>query len=687
MACRYFLDGKEYDATQLREVLKELPPERMAKYVPAAKSVLEAKHVPSAPDKFLKQVFKEMPEVSDKQAEDLLKVFQERPQDMADALNAVMEPTTFDKFLEGWKAGLVSAPSTQGANIAGNAGEIIARLGETATASILDSVLPGVKTRLRGEAAYELKGAVVGYNKGLGRLGSDLKDILRLAPEKVDFVNLDRAPKISGKTGRFIRTPFRLLSAFDDFFRSIGGEAELHKLAFREARGDIEKAKTLIANPSPEMLKSVEASQLARTYQDPNKVAEHIMQFRANHKWAHVILPFVQVPSNIARIAWQRSPAGFYEGYKALQAYRQAAAKGLSADEVYKLKGIAIDKLARPLFGTMVLTAFYAHAKAGGMTGSGPTEQKERNLLRSTGWQPYSFVFPLEGDKKLYVPFNRFEPLSSILGIAADLSEIKDEKKAGDMADKAIGSIVQNFTSKTYLAGISDVATAVSKPNEYLGQYVSNLSGTLVPNIVAKAAQTIDPKLRDTRPDTAGFPGIPERIGKTLLSRIPGASMTLDARKGATGEDIERPGYGPTRFLLPVQPSTTKGGTELEATLASIGYSPSSPKRDVTLPARGTTPSVSVRLSDEEYGFLQKAHQKASDYIRKNLIGKPEFKRLPGTIEEGGRNSKEAQIRRIYDRFHDNARAQLKSYPSFRSKVQKAQRDMPRGATISGKPA
>lgn len=676
MACRYILEGKEYNATEFRKHLKTLPAERLAKYIPAAKAALELPPPVSAPDRFLKTVFREIEGITDEQAAGLVKIMQERPQDLGDALIAAMHPSGFDKFLEFWKAGLVSAPGTQVANILGNIGEQIMRVGETATSVVVDRMF-GPKTRLSGEARYELAGAMKGASKALGRLGTDLRDIVKLAPESIDLNKLDFAPKIGGKTGRAVRVPFRLLTAFDNFFKGMGGEAELHKLAYRRANGNAARAAEIIENPGPDLLAAVQKSKLERSFQEPNVLAKSIMQFRSNHKWAHVVLPFVQTPANIASIAWKRSPGGFYEGFKALAKYNEAVKKGVKGDELLTLKSEAVDKLARPLFGTMILAAFYAHAKAGGMTGSGPTDPREKSLLLDSGWQPYSFVFPVEGGKKLYIPFARFEPVSTLLGVAADLAEAKDAKSGEELANKGIGSVVENFVKKSYLRGLGEASTAASNPSEYMGQYVRNLGGSLVPNIVAKAAQAVDPKIRDTKPERAGLAGVPESLAKTWASRIPGVTLALNERKGGTGEPIERPGNAATRFLFPSQITTTKTNKELETELVSIGYVPNQPKREITLPASGNTPSVKVRLSDEEYAFLQKAHQKASEYIRTNLMRDPGFKRLPGTLEEGGRNSREARIRRIYDRFHDNARAQLRSFPSFRAKVQQARSRRP----------
>lgn len=658
MACRYFLDGKEYDATGLRAALKALPPERMAKYVPRAAQALAAKR--SAPEQFLKQVFREIPDVTDAQATDLLKIMQERPQDLGDALIAAMKPKTFDKFLEAWKAGLVSAPGTQVANVLGNIGEQLVRLGETATAPLVDRLIGGPATRLHGEARMEFGGAMRGVAKSLGRLSTDLSDIVRLAPERVDLAALEHSPKIGGKVGRGVRVPFRLLSAFDEFFKGIGGEAELHKLAFREAGGDLVKARELIANPTPEMLEAIKASKQARTFQEPNKLADAIVNLRSGHKWIHLVAPFVKTPSNIARAAWQRTPAGFYDGYKALHAYREALGKGGDVKEVARLKGEAVDKLARPLFGTAIMASFYAVAKAGGMTGSGPADPKDRYALQGGGWQPYSFVIPVAGGKHLYVPYSRFEPVSSLLGLVADANEAGDEKKAGDFLEKSLSSLVQNFTSKTYLQGIADAAAAVNDPQRSMSSVVSSFGGSVVPNVVSKVAQAIDPTIRETKGSSTGIIGIPERVARTIASRIPGASLALEAKKGAAGEDVQRPGNAVTRLLSPIQPSIEKDDADVRKALVDLDAVPPVPNREITV--KGSK----IRLNEEEYATLTKAANQA--YSRtKAILRNPQFAKMG---DEEQRN----YIKDIFNRYERDARKRLYAIPSFRMRAVEARR-------------
>lgn len=619
----------------------------------------------STPDQFLKKVFREIEGVSDQQAGNLLRVLQERPQDLGDALHAAMQPKTIDKWIEAWKAGLVSGPPTQVANIGGGVLEQALRPGETAVAGILDKLIGGPRTRIRGEARAEILGSFRGAVKSLGRLGDDLRDVLTLAPEKIDLSRpLEYQVGAIGKgyipgvhAGRLIRAPFRLLSAFDTYFKGVGSEAELHKLAWRQAKGNLSEAVKIAENPTADMLAEVKRATLERVFQDPQKVANLLIQARNQYKILHVVAPFAQAPVSIAVRTLQRSPYGFIEGRKALRRYKAAVSEGKPAAEIAKLKGEAVDKLARPLVGTMILGTFGALAKAGFMTGSGPTDPKEKNLLRDTGWQPYSFKM---GDS--YIPFNRFEPVSSLLGFAADMVEAGNEKQAGDLFDKGLGSIVQNLTSKTYLQGLADAANVITRPKEFASRYASNLAGSLIPNIVAKGAQAIDPTLRDVRPESTGLAGIPEHILKTVESRIPGLSTTLPARRSGTGEAIERPGNAVSRLLSPVQVSTEKPGRDLERLMVELGDEAvrSPPGRDVTIRGR------KVRLAEDEYAFIQDADLATTEALRRT-IRNPAFSRMD---EERQRR----YIRSQYEKGRDRARDRLLSRPAFRARVREALR-------------
>lgn len=638
----------------------------------------------SMPDAFLRKIFREMDGVTDEQAANLVKVMQQDPGNLADAIHRAIQPGKLSKWLELWKAGLISAPGTQLANIAGNVGEQVARVGETLTAAAVDSLLGGKRMRFLSEAKAEVAGGFSRVAPALGRLGQDLSDIVRLRPEAIDLKSpLERqVGAISGKKGRFARIPFRLLQAFDNFFKDTGGGAELGKLAYRKAAielGPTSDRESILARAEQirseamdpdnadhgELLAKVAEARQLRTFQgEPGELIGGLIKLRSKNPILHVLAPFLQTPGAIAKLTFERSPYGFIKAKGAYDAWKFADTSGAAPEVVERLRGEAVDAIARPLMGTVMLGAFAAYAKSGGMTGSGPTDPKERNVLRESGWQPYSFVGinPTSG-KKFYVPFNRFEPVSSILGIAADMAELKDEKKTGDIFNKALGSIASNITSKTYLQGLSDAAAMISKPDQFASQYVSNLAGSVIPNIVAKGAQAIDPTLRDSTTSSPGLVGIPERIGKTLASRIPGASEMLPARRGATGEDVMRPGEGllgaASRFALPVQVTEEKPGTDLERTLVEVGAVPSPVKSSVSIKGKR------VELTRDEVAAFTEADKKATAYLRGAILSSA-FTRMD-------EDQKHDFIERVYSRYRSAARTKVYGRSDFVRRAREAQ--------------
>lgn len=564
--------------------------------------------------------------------------------------------TLGEKVREGWKAGLVSAPGTQLANALSNVAEAGMRPVEKAAAALVDRLMGGERTRFSGEAREQAKG-------GLSRLNEAAKE---LAIGLREAANSQGA--IPGKAGGIVRIPFQLLSTVDKANAKIGEGAELRSQAYRQAkmelpngsRADIEaRQQQIMANPSDALKASVEKQVQERLFKkerDPDSMLGMLKNLRNKHPWLHIPLPFLETPGNIAALTIERSPLGFKKGIEAYRAYKKALGSGAPKDEIAALKGEAADALARPLVGTTIMALFGAYAKAGGMTGSGPTDPKQRNLLRETGWQPYSFRV---GDS--YIPFNRFEPISSLLGFAADMAEMKDQKKAGDIFDKAMGSIVQNLSSKTYLQGLADAAELINDPKRFAGQYLSNLASSAVPNIVAKAAQARDPYFRDTSSAEKGLFGGLERIGKSVEARIPGLSMTLPERRSATGAPVERPGNALTRLVSPIQPTSERPDRTLERALVEADFTPSQPAREIANPARR---GEKIRLTDSEYRILQDANKMAADELRR-YIGNGRFRAMSPEQQKKFMES-------VYDRARSRARERLFANRGFRQRAREA---------------
>jgi hypothetical protein len=601
--------------------------EMAAKRALAAKAKLK-EHGPQTPDKFVKDVFRQIPGVSNKQAAVLLEVFEKRPEQLGDALRAAMKPGAFRKFLEYWKAGLLSGPSTHVANLVGNTLEQGIRAVETAVSAGMDLTLPpGKRERFIGELGHELVGASHGFRPAMKSALHKLYEAAALKAEKVDLGGgkLDsHVGAIGGKTGRAVRIPFRALEAADEFFKVMFGEAELYKQAYRKAAKELggkgkisERAASIIKEARSDsgqhidIIQAVAQSKLDRTYQqDPGALAQGVMTLANRVPVLELLAPFKKTPANVIRTTIGRSPAGFVNAFKKVQEFRQGKAS----------RGEALDAIARPLVGTAVMAGFAAYARQGGMVGGDP--QNERRAI--PGFQPYSFVFDRPDGSKVYLPFNRFEPIATLLGVVADMNEATQAKDVDDLFSKGLASVSENIFEKSYLKGLSDAVDVRSDPDRYLAQYVANMTGSLIPNVIARGAKAADPVLRDVRPEEKGLAGLPDRIAKTVQSRIPGLSDSLPARKTGTGEDIKKHGSALSRFASPVQMSTEEPGADLERLMVDLKVKQGAPGREITIPH---SKGKKIRLEDDEYERLVQADQKATEELRKRTRHAA-FKRL-----------------------------------------------------------
>lgn len=622
----------------------------------------------------IRKISKDVPGLSDKVVGELVRIWRESPEKFPDALRQAMSFGKADKALELWKAGLLSAPSTDLANIAGNALEHATRMVEAALSGGVDWAIQkmhgGERARFVADAAAEYSGTQEAFMPALRDFARGMKDVALLKDKPIDMgAKFEfQTGAVGGPVGKVARTSFRKLEVEDQFFKDLIAKAELRKQAQRLALGEGKKGKAAMQRAleiekevyqKPEdytaLLRDVKEAQQVRTFQgETGPLAKAILHMNQTVKSVQVILPFVKTPANILRTTLERSPAGWGKAIKAFQAYRTAVKGDVKPAEVQKLRGAAADAISRATLGTAMLAGFAGYAASGGMTGGGPTNAKEKNLLRETGWQPYSFVVKM-GGKKHYVPFSRFEPIASLLGFAADLAEIRDQKDAGDAAEKAVGAVVENLVSKSYLQGLSDAAAFITEPKIFGRQYISNMVGSLVPNIVNRAAKAVDPVVRDVTPEKTGFLGYPEAAARTLESRIPFVSKSLPARRNGTGDEIKRPGSTLGRFAGPVQISTEKEGAAAREDLLALGYAPSQPPREVTVPGTGKK----VRVTDEEFEILAQARRRAMERFEA-ATSREGWDKVPA-------DRRQKLARTIFDKEMDNAKDRI--MPALRRRL------------------
>ncbi|GAG11704.1 unnamed protein product, partial [marine sediment metagenome] len=245
--------------------------------------------------------------------------------------------------------------------------------------------------------------------------------------------------------------------------------------------------------------------------------------------------------------------------------------------------GQRADELARGIWGTMMSAGLYGLAETGFITGSGPTDPRERAIWKKQGKEPYAVRFG-----NTWVSMARLEPMATVLGLSADLSEAKNQKKAGEVADKLMAAMTNNILSKSYLEGVSGLIEAVEDPERYGATYAKKFIGaTTVPNIVAALARATDPFVRDTTPRESRIPGL-GFVAPTVLSRIPGVSRTLPKLRHGTGEAVRREESPLSTMFSPIRYRREKGAeANLERLMLDVGYVPSRPPKSITIPRTG----------------------------------------------------------------------------------------------------
>jgi hypothetical protein len=480
---------------------------------------------------------------------------------------------------------------------------------------------------------------------------------------------------VLARMGRFTATSLDAMQAGDELFQAPIAQQELGTRAYEMAKAKMPHAThqrlmaetvNIVADAVhfPEkydkLLNDVRSSTQRRLFKDkPWHMVGVLQNLSERYPWMSAVLPFIKTPGNIARYAIHHSPMGMMTPEFGRAVMRLASKEAPKEGEMSK--GEAADVVARRLVGTVIFGMAAGAAKLGRLTNGGPGDPDEKKALMETGWRPYSIVVDTPAGKG-YIPFARFDPVSQVMGIAADTIGVVNARDANDAATRAVGSIAENFTNRTYLQGLIDFSEALSDPLRFAGNYAIGIGEMHIPRQVARIAQALDPVVRDVRPATGGIGGFLERAMNSVKRDIPGVSQSLPAKVGPTGEEVMRPGEGLTGALMragsPVQVSPERQGRNLEALMAQIGYVPPEPRRFMTIKGH------QIVLNQKQLDTVHKADRAAAFDLR-GLVANPMFAALPDTIEEGGERSKEGIIRKVYNKHRDLARQAIMMQPDF----------------------
>jgi hypothetical protein len=185
--------------------------------------------------------------------------------------------------------------------------------------------------------------------------------------------------------------------------------------------------------------------------------------FVANHPILRFVLPFVKTPTNVFREGIKLTP-----GLNFLQSEYRAMLSGSFGPE---RQAQAVGQMA---MGSLMMGVAGLMAANGFVTGGGPTDRNQKRTLESTGWRPYSWVFPRADGGKTYIPFNRIDPVAMPFGVVADLVDAMNVADDDDPLHSRIMegamagmlSLVKQMGDKTYLTSVNQLVQVLADGDE-----------------------------------------------------------------------------------------------------------------------------------------------------------------------------------------------------------------------------
>lgn len=350
-----------------------------------------------------------------------------------------------------------------------------------------------------------------------------------------------------------------------------------------------------------------------------------------------IMLPFTNVPGNIASAAIQNSPAGFIKaGVEIVKVLNKAKAGTLTAAEQAK----AVTDFGRAFNGTMGIALFAVLAGAGVMNVAGDDDKDKEALEKSEGVSGTQLNLSAlnrliagestewrDGDDLVSIGF--LDPINAQMTYGALLADCyKEDGKItfGDVTRENLSSIYQSVMDLPAMSQFQEIENSLkySKADTTGGKiadatfrYGASQATSFVPNIVSGVAQGVDGTVRDTyNGDTAWENGL-----NAMKSKIPGLRETLPAALDNWGQEKKYTGTAAENFLnATLNPgSVTKYRTSsVNQELYRLGENIDIKYPEKKAPNSGNRDGEKVSLDQDERRQYQMAYgQTAYDNIQK----------------------------------------------------------------------
>lgn len=481
-----------------------------------------------------------------------------------------------EHMYEYWRNAILSAPTTQAANIIGNTAHTAWHyLAERPTEALVNTIARREGGAEAGEFVYLLKGLLPGLSRGASNFLKSFRTELPWLEVELSQPGRGKVEEsgivIPGKLGRVIRLPQRLLQAADQFAKTMIVEMEIGAQGYRIAKAEGLEGDAL-SQRIADLRRDIHSEAWDRsldkayelTFQQRTKATKAIIGLRHAVPGLRYVIPFVTTPMGIFRLGVRKSPVGalnlvFRTLPKAYAAQRRATMTGRAGDiKAARLAWSRVtQQIAEQILAWSVMLWLYGSRDPDDpwITGAAKARRAgERELAYRTA-PPQSIRL---GGK--WYSYARIEPFATTLSSLVDIIDsIQRGEGTAKMMASAFDSVVGQMKNKTFLSGIGDIVRALEaqQPSDKLAQWLSRFSVSWVPNIVRSAARA----RRSFIPERRVWGKGPEANARLLRRIVQGTELGFEPdypRCDLWGRPIQAPGAAVGsdflwRLMIPVR--------------------------------------------------------------------------------------------------------------------------------------
>ena len=624
----------------------------------------------------------------------------------------------WNQFIEGWiNQGLLSNPATHALNTATGLANVAGHITSQITAATLSKITFRQDPVLFREAFGSMYGLLMGLNRSFRlafRASLTNEQVITKGTKIENYGFKHLAAEHMGKgingadgtalglgfdfMGGLNRLPGRFLLMEDEFVKSISYEMNLHSKAWKYAWGAKGKGnkdwytsrkiyKDIIDNPKlfEDQMggfheQGQELANLMTFQQEVPALVNRLSGTMQDNPWMKLFVPFMKVLTNIPRYVIRHSPAGFIKN-----------------DNFKKGGATQMLEIGRMAYGTMLMLYGGHLYNSGNMTGTGQRQYHQRRNPQDLGtMQEVSLKikpFNAKSTDKYWVDISRFQPMSSLLNMGADIAALQnvypnDPEMWTEAAWKGLTSLQKNLISGTWgpnlhkLLGV--MADPSSEPKDW-DRATKSIVGTLQPAFVRAYEKHKHPDQPEMKTYHATGGNIEEAtpsdwsaFRQKLLAVSPSHSDLVKSRRNVISDKVQHAATGntglPEILNNPMVSFLTFRKANDNQTLAHLfGGSSDATKegygRDLELPISPPSDKLDVgrgrntiQLSDEEYdyyteqiGTIKDMYEQTLQQAWERMYKTDWYKRLPAKMD-GSNNDKTEVMMGIYNQFKKRAR-------------------------------